>query len=263
MNKSCFFLTYDAYGDWYSVNGLIRYLRTKYSKIYLVVDYSSTLKKYATYDFVSSLFYDDKNIFVIKKKYFNFLIKIPLLNFEIIDSRFNENNKIYTFLKVFNKNYPLGNIQCISNNNSNMFYESLGVNSKIKFEYFDIPQVFFKEDQKMDKILICEAFQNQINRRYFSNDKDFINLHNKFSNPLSIIPLVKNCKEIHLIENSIALLIYLLNYKKVISPTKVFLHLYARENETLRYPNQKIKDTFFNMFLEPKLLNWEYIYEKI
>lgn len=261
MKKNCFFITYDAYGDWYSVNGLVRYLSTNYKKLYLIVDYSSTLKKYATYEFVSSMFSDVKNIKVIKNNFFRIIIKIPFLNAEVVDTRFNENNKLKTTLKVYNKFNPVNKIKLLSNNNSNLFYNHLGIDDKIKFKFFSVPKLFFKNSYISEKVIICETYKNQINRKYLSEKDNLINLHNKFSNPLEIIPLVKKCEELHLIENSIALLIYFLSYNKIIFPRKVFLHLYARIDEKKRYPDELQKDRFFNMFLQPRLSNWNVIYE--
>lgn len=263
MKKRCFFLTYDAYGDWYSVNGLVRYLAKKYSYIYPVVDYSQSLKKYATLSFVESMFSDVKNIKVVKNSYFKLIIKIPLFNFVIIDSRYNETNKIFTFLNVYNKNNPFKLIQNNNLNNSNLFYTSLGFDENIKFKYFDIPKKFLKGRKKTINTLICETYNQQINRKYILNKDNLINLHNMFTNPLDIIPLAKQSDEIHLIENSIALLIYYLNYKKLIKPRKVFLHLYARENEPYRYLKKEVKLKFFNMFLQPILPNWHIIYDQI
>ena len=49
------FLGYDAWGDWISYNGLIRYLAEKYDKVYIQLDYGTARKS-----FVNDLFKDNK-----------------------------------------------------------------------------------------------------------------------------------------------------------------------------------------------------------
>ena len=69
-------------------------------------------------------------------------------------------------------------------------------------------------------------------------------------NPLYLIKLIENAEEIHLFENSSALMIYFLqisnnfNYKN-----KIYMHFYAR------FRSQNIND----VYKYPILNNWEFI----
>jgi len=51
------FLGYDAWGDWISYNGLIRYLSERFEEVYIQMDYGPTREF-----FVRDLFKDDRKI---------------------------------------------------------------------------------------------------------------------------------------------------------------------------------------------------------
>lgn len=259
------FIVYDAYGDWLSSNGFIRYLNNFYQKVLIVIDYSQTLKKYPTEYFVKTLYRDNQNIIIIKNyqfkflKFFSFLIK-----FDVFDVCYNESN-IITNIRgvVYNKNNKFIKTKNISAkvklDNATLYYTSLGLSAKVRLNKFYCRRFkidYFKIFQKKPYIVICEMYKNQINRKYISKNVRVINLHHLSDNIIKLVQLIESAAEVHLIENSIALLVYHMQFKKLMKLKKINLHLYARkEPERIYTKNNK----FIKMLLSPKLKNWNLI----
>jgi hypothetical protein len=259
------FVIYDAYGDWLSSNGFIRYLNIFYKKVLLVIDYSQILKKYPTEYFVKTLYRDNKNIKIIKNyqfrvlKFFSFLIK-----FDIFDVCYNENNLITNKRgEVYNKNNKFIKTKNISVktklDNASLYYFSLGLSKKIRLNNFYCRRFevdYFYKFQKVPYVAICEMYKNQINRKFIPKNIKIINLHNLSDNIIKLIQLIESAKEVHLIENSIALLVYHMQFKKFMKLKKINLHLYARKEPERIYTKD---NKFIRMLLSPKLKNWNLI----
>jgi len=267
VKKKCLavFFTYDAYGDWLSSNGFIRYLNNFYENVLLVTEYSHTLKKYPTEYFVKTLFRDNQNIRIIKNyqfkflKFFSFLIK-----FDIFDVRHHGNNLITNKRGVvYNKNNKFIKTKNISVkvklDNASLYYTSLGLSAKVRLNNFYCRRFeidYFQKFQKIPYIVICEMYKNQINRKYIPKNIKIVNLHHLSDNTIKLIQLIESAAEVHLIENSIALLVYHMQFKKLMKLKKINLHLYARkEPERIYTKNNK----FIRMLLSPKLKNWNLI----
>ena len=259
------FIIWDAYGDRISSNGFIRYLNNFYEKVLLVVNYSQTLKEYPIESFAKALYGDNPKIKIIKDyqfkilKFFSFLIK-----FDIFDACYSENNQFTNIRgEVYNKNNKFINNKKISPkiklDNASLFYTSLGLPKKIRLENFytkRFPIDYFHKFQKTPYAVICEMYKYQIKRKYISRHLRIVNLHNLSDNIIKLIQLIEAAKEVHLIENSIALLVYHLQYKKLMKLKKINLHLYARKEPERIYSN---KNMFSLMLLNPKLGNWNII----
>ena len=63
------FLGYDAWGDWISYNGLIRYLAERFDTVYIKLDYGG-----AREPFVNDLFKDDENIHIFHGQSFDLTV---------------------------------------------------------------------------------------------------------------------------------------------------------------------------------------------
>jgi hypothetical protein len=259
------FITYDAYGDWISTNGFIRYLNNFYKKVLLLSFNSNPLKENSIEYFVRTLYRDNPNIRIIKQyqykilKFFSFLIK-----FDVFDTRYEESNLITNIRgEVYNRHNKFAKTKNISAkeklDNASLFYTSLGLPKKLRLNNFYCKRFqidYFHRFQKVPYAVICEMYLNQINRKYISKHLRIINIHNFSDNIIKLIQLIENAEEVHLIENSIALLIYHMQYKKIMKLEKINLHLYARKEPARIYS----KDNKFSlMLLNPKLKNWNAI----
>jgi hypothetical protein len=99
-------------------------------------------------------------------------------------------------------------------------------------------------------------YKNQINRKYIPKNIKIINLHHLSDNTIKLIQLIESAAEVHLIENSIALLVYHMQFKKLMKLKKINLHLYARKEPERVYTKD---NKFIRMLLSPKLKNWNLI----
>lgn len=267
---------YDAIGDWISYNGMIRYLSTIYDKIYL-----HTHNK-----IVSMIFSDNKKIQIgipnNLKKLDNHIDQLALTIWE-------KHNKMYNYIKnYFDKDNKIGIFHNIEHpkminppksnrgrilvhkeyeNNSTAFYLANGISKNIKFDNFYIKRDTKAEDKLFNKlnlksnqyIVICEYGKHIINKKYIDNNYKIINLH-KISNFIDIFKVVEEAKEIHLIENSIALMIYHMQYNKLMKNNHINFHLYARKERHRHVSNKNNHNQYTDMFLFPKLENWTLIY---
>ena len=264
INK-VFFITYDAYGDWLSCNGLIRYFSKIYDKIFLVLDYSKENKSYPRLAFVKDLFKDDPNIKIIKRYKFELKSKFNLLrDFDVIDVRYHDHFKPIgnRFRYYFSKNNKFRQEFFNYYDNASGFYACLGLDPKLRLNNF-----FYKIKNQLKEpsnkySVFCEMYDGQIKKKYIDKKNyHYINLHNYHYNYLELVNIIVNAEKIILIENSIALLIYYLQSSKLIPILNIELHVYARNEKERRVKNSKDSNIYIDMFKNPKLDNWNFIYE--
>jgi hypothetical protein len=288
---------YDAYGDWISYNGLIRYLINYYDYIYITSNYI---------DFVSELFKDNKKIIIIREinvnSYYFFFLKyvnnIPqLFNF---DNNFDELNlciwdknpqkKIKLSRNFFCNTNRIGKylkIDCIDisgipetysnpdilkenskeyENNSTAFYLANGIPKYIKFDNFYYERNKINEEKLYNKLnliknnysVICEYGNNLIDRIYISNKEQIINIHN-ISKFFDILMILENATEVHLIENAVSLFIYHMQTRKLMKNITINLHIYSRKEPARIISNDIKSNIYLNMLLQPILPNWNII----
>ena len=258
--KTLFVRQYDAFGDWISVNGLIRYLieERSYEKVYVVLEYNPTRK-----NFVEHLFNDDSRISTIMNYEMD---DVCTIKDDVIDTRYNEFNNPCISLHYWSNQNKYGNyIHSGDESNSIKFYSELGIDPIIKNEKF-----FFSRNYEMENILfdslnlikpysvVCEYDENLIDRKYvkYSN---VVNLHNISPNIVDILKIIENSDDVHLIENTISLFVYHMQYKNLMNLNKINLHTYSRK-ESSRICNNTFDNPYLRMLLLPKLNNWEFIY---
>lgn len=260
--KTIFVRHYDAFGDWVSINGMVRYLieHYHYKKVYLVLEYNETRK-----NFVNLLYEDDPKITTIMDYEFE---RMCNQYYDVIDVRVNEWHP-----KVISGNYwsfenPLENyVHSGPASNSDNFYIKLGIDPRIKNKYFffsrktDLENTLFNSlDLKEPYSVICDYGENIIDRKYvkYSN---VVNLHNISPNLVDILKILETSDDIHLIENIISLFVYHLQASNLINLFKVNLHAYARKESHRKCDGPDCNNPFLNMLLLPKLENWEVIWK--
>ena len=184
---------------------------------------------------------------LIPKKYiFSCYNKNPITNILNIDNIYTYNEKEDT--KIID----------ISGTN---FYNHIGLNKKVKFDFFNLNRNYQYENKICDQILkkynltkenkfniTCDTFKN-MNKKYINNDHVNIDIHNLVEFPGLLIPLFSKAEEIHLVENSNCILIYFLIYSKILIYKKVYIHVYCRTDDKYH----------ISCFKNPQLENWIFI----
>jgi hypothetical protein len=258
--KTIFVRHYDAFGDWVSINGLVRYLiqHYHYKKVYLVLEYNETRK-----NFVELLYGDNSKISTIMDHEFESICT----NEDVIDTRVNE-----YYSRVGSGNYwsnqnlleDYKHIGSISN--SDNFYIKLGINSEVKNKYFFFSRKVDLEEKLFDSLnltepysVICDYDENLIDRKYLKHSK-VVNLHNISPNLVDVLKILENSDDIHLIENTVSLFVYHMQAAFLLRNFKVNLHAYARKETHRKCVGSECNNIFLNMLLLPKLENWEFIW---
>jgi len=274
------FTGYDAYGDWISLNSFVRFLLNYYENIILITTFKDFVKQlFIDNDKIivgfdnninNNDYYDEINVevFVKKEKSFNFTRNFfsttnpiaPFLNLNYekvntLDVSVDMNNR--HFFKDKNKNLE---------NNSSAFYLALGIPKNIKLDDFYFQRNIIAEEELFNKlelsnkiyIILNDYYPNIIKKEYYEN-KNFININN-LSKIYDIFKVIENAEEVHLIENSIALFIYHMQYKNLMKPVRINFHAYARKEHYRQAYSIEESNVFLDMFLYPKLENWNFIF---
>jgi len=280
-NVNIIFTGYDAYGDWISLNSFVRFLLNYYNNVILITEYKDFVKElfrdnnkiiigFDNYKINSNEYYDEINIeiWVKTEKNFNFTRNFFSTTNPIAPFLGLNYKKINTFdvlvdinnRKVFKDEYK--NLE----SNSSAFYIALGIPKEIKLDYFYFKRNIIAEEEFFNKlqlnnknyIIINDYYPNIINKEYYEN-KNFVNINN-ISKIYDIFKVIENAEEVHLIENSIALFIYHMQYKNLIKSVKINFHAYARKENFRQAYSLEESNVFLDMFLYPKLENWNFIF---
>ena len=258
--NSLFVKQYDAFGDWVSANGLIRYLieEQSYDKVYLVLEYNDSRK-----NFVNMLYGDDPRITTIMDTQVD---SVCSLNDDVIDLR-SENNPRHRSRNHWCNQNPYGNhIHTRQESNSDKFYTRLGIDPKIKNDKFfflrkhDLEEELFSSlDVEESYSVVCDYGENLIDRKYVKHKK-IINLHNISPNLVDVLKILENSDDIHLIENTVGLFVYHLQSANLLDRFNVNLHAYARKESHRKCDGPDCNNPYLNMLLLPKLDNWEVVW---
>ena len=218
--KTLVFKVYDAFGDWISSNGMIRYLSQFYDQIYLVHDTPFVVP------FTTHMFRDNPKI--IPKQG----IIESGLECDVIDLRVNESYPHPGNIgNYYNKNNRYGDVECIINDNASNFYSKLGIDPSLRITNFYYERDLNKEDEiyqslnlKKDYSVICEMDNSYLN----VNKDNIINIHRITDNFTHTLKIIEKAKEVHLIENSIALFVYHMQSINEIPKVPITLHEIGR-----------------------------------
>ena len=107
--------------------------------------------------------------------------------------------------------------------------------------------------------VVCDYGENLIDRKYVKHKK-IINLHNISPNLVDILKILENSDDIHLIENTVSLLVYHLQSANLLDRFNVNLHAYARKESHRKCDGPDCNNPYLNMLLLPKLDNWEVVW---
>jgi len=284
FQKKLFFRPYWGYGDWISVNGMVRFFSTKYDEVNLVIDGSNI-------NFVKNLYKDDPKIKLIHSNQVVLNNQIDdYLNLEIWEQKKEDIPKnFYNRFKQIGKKFNLDVVnvdddcytiiksphkfteKCkfIMEDNASAFYIAAGIPKEYKLDKFYYERDFQSEDTFFenlnlpdDYIVVCEYGSNLIDREYIENKKlKIVNINNISEKYFDIIKVIENAKEVHLIENSIALLVYHLQYKNLMKNVSINMHTYSRKEEIRRCYSSELSNMYLDMFMHPCLKNWNFIYK--
>lgn len=252
--KVLVFIIYDAFGDWITANGMIRYLETFYDKIYLIHDTPVIVP------FTGNMFRDNLKIIPIQ----GFNISDP--EYDVIDLRVNDACFIPEVPgKYFNMRNKFGDQTFVSSDNASKFYSELGIDPKIRIQNFNYNRSMEKEEKLYNSLnlpkkysVICEMSDNMIKRDYIKEDY-IVNLHKLSDNFMYTLKVIENASEVHLIENSISLFVYHMQHVLKMKMIDINLHTYARQEPHRKCDNPNSNNLYLNMLKCPKLPNWSFI----
>ncbi len=278
------FLGWNAYGDFLSYNGMVRFLLNYFDKIYIKAD-----NKFL--DYLNDLYNDvlDSVIFMSDVQIIDFINQnknIAVLNLiqyvdfnefgvtsvvnsdkfgnislkSIVSDKlyFNGDNKISDFLNLESE-HTNSNLDYIDN--ASNFYTNIGLNPDIRYKYFHYNRLINNENNLYkellvrnnlsvgeDYIVVCETSDSRIKDEY--KQIKHINIDFCTDRPLNLVTLLENAKEIHLIDNSNVLFVYYLYMSNLVKLENVTIHIYSRN----RF------EYYYKMFMNPKIENWKIIF---
>jgi hypothetical protein len=233
---------HQGFGDYLSMVGAVKFLSTFFRKLDLII------RK----DFVECM----------KEIYYE-----PNINFISYDKNELDNNwrNILNKYKVKNTLY-FGLFDCERNdeyrNNWNSskdsqlvyterFYNLYELDYEIRYKYFNIQRDYKKETdlfnkyvKEGDKYIIYHEDENRnilLNKNLLPQNIKKININQISTIFIDIIMLLDKAEEIHIIDSSHSIIIYLLQHKyNLFNNKKIFLHTYLRTDRDYRlYDNPK------------------------
>jgi hypothetical protein len=282
--KVLVFNTVSNCGDLLTFNGLLNNLQKYYDKIILYLPPQKELDKEkrleTLHEFGKELYKNITKLEIVHeyKNLINIYPNLHLLDsycnhgdtykknnwFNLSNNRYiHRRNPLYNVINVDKNDICPKNIKPISN--SDHYYISLGLKTSIRLDEFIYERNKEEEDKvyekfKKDKyVIICEFDkhwrgpnnkENFLNKDFIKNkDLPKINIHFLVKNQLFLLKLIENAEEIHLMEGSLALMIYHMQYLNIMKRMKIYFHTYCRPTRM----------ACVDMMLMPKLENWELI----
>jgi len=287
-----------AYGDCLSVIGLLYYLLEYYDTVYFYLGNTPTLLNYYNDYFDNDPLFNER-IFITtdpenlinQGEYGEYHIcntmtgdwsgpntifsELTNINKEYY---FNDLNPIYNKLDIPeehrcqpNKHLPSNDIQV----NHIFYYELIGLNNTVRMEYFDYRRNLIKEESLKNEILWRYGLSpndkyNIINDPvgefnnvdpYIENNYTTININYLSQSPGRLLKLLEGAESIHFIEGCNVNFFYHCQYKNLFKfHSKINFHVWVR-NRHWFIPKMNL-DYAWKMMNNPKLNNWEFIFEK-
>ena len=136
----------------------------------------------------------------------------------------------------------------------NLFYESYGINKNVRINDFIFTRDYDMEENEYNKFIKLNGTEYVVYHEFYKNINNlsvpFINLNQKTNIYFDYIKILENSKEIHVIDSSWGIFIYLLDAKyKLFQNKNITIYLYPKRN-------------YLRMFQDPvKLDNWVFVSE--
>ena len=222
-NEKLIFLGWNAYGDFLSYNGLIRFMLKYYDIVYIKTD--------------------NKFIKHLTDLYNDVLDRVHFLTIDETINVINNNKGISV----------LNSLQYVD-------FDENGITSKVSSDQFGNLNIrslvdndfYFNGDNKINEneeyAVICEIPGHSIKDEYKKMKN--VNINYCTNNPLRLIKLLENAKEIHLIDDSHVLFFYYLYMSNTVKIDNVNVHIYSRN----RF------EYYYKMFMNPKIESWKIIF---
>jgi len=249
------FQIYDAFGDWISANGMIRYLSDFYDEVYLIHDTPAVVP------FTTYMFRDNEKV-IPAEGIIEYGSECDVIDVRVGESYPHPGNKG----TYFNKLNKFGRGTYNSNDNASTFYSELGLDPELRIKKFDYLRDIELENNicnslnlPSDYSVICEMNDGMIDKKYLNGYN--VNLHKLSDNFTHTLSIIENAKEVHLIENSIALFVYHMQSIGKMKDITINLHAYARKEPHRKCDGPDCNNKFLNMLQYPKLDNWNFIWQ--
>lgn len=268
--KKCFIIPHQGFGDLFNSIGIINYYSNDYDLVHVLLLDNSRISIY------KEIYFNNKKIIPIIPEFCDYnntthpntclicmtngnklncpritIKKCQYINYNLYDGdiikigSFDNFNK---WIEFKNKDFSF----------AHAFYSYNNLDTNIRFDYFklynneilenNIYNEFIKK-YGSEYILVHEDTKRKLfidKNRILDNNLPIINLDNISTNFVEYIKVIKNAKEIHLIDSSWSVLIYLLSFKHINIP--IFL------SETQFKKNGR--DT--NIYKNPTFNNWNF-----
>ena len=269
------FFPCQGWTDIFNTLSLIKYYYDKniYTKIYIIVRNDGK-------QIVEFFIRDKHNIFIIDID--NSLCssyKMCDCNYKEIFNYFINNNKeiadksdylFHGFMDIFrNDNYKYGHInifrnfkydvnflngQTFNGHFVNSYYERYDIDKNVRINDFIFTRDYDMEENEYNKFIKLNGTEYVVYHEFYKNINNlsvpFINLNQKTNIYFDYIKILENSKEIHVIDSSWGIFIYLLDAKyKLFQNKNITIYLYPKRN-------------YLRMFQDPvKLDNWVFVSE--
>ena len=266
----CYIIIHQGFGDLFNSIGIINYYSDIYDLVYIFLLDNARIKIY------NEIFFNKKNIISIIPEFCDYNhINHP--NTCIICMTNGNNSHCprirREICKYINYNLYDGDIIKIGSFDNfdkwteyrfnqfsfaHAFYSYNNLDTNIRFDYFKFynnqtleNNIYnnFIEKYGNEYILVHEDTERKLfidHNKISNNNLPIINLNNISENFIEFIKVIKNAKEIHLIDSSWSVLIYLLSFKHINVP--VFL-------PDTQFKNMG-RDT--NIYKNPTFINWNF-----
>jgi hypothetical protein len=270
---------WNTYGDTFSIIGLIYFLLDYYTYLYVYME-DKVLEYFQHYFKFDPLFND--RIFIIDKIE-NFIDKSTQYEYDIINTRgwwtrydynsskiehyFNDANPFYDKYLIPEKYINKPNVRLpvlIREINHLVYYKIIGLNNSVRMDYFNYVRNSEIEETYYTKLIdtehyACVNVPQGIAFDYNPNRLKCINISDQAPCVGYLCKVIENASEIHLVEGNNTNFIYHCMYKGIIKvKCKIKFHIWARNREWTNYN----LDWAWKMMSEPKLDNWEFLFEK-
>jgi len=285
--KTLFVSNYSAYGDQIAVSGMINFLSFYYDKIFILVswDFVSVVDYlYRENDKVQPMSYDYFMFTDIASTFPGYFECMCLLGedyFSLDESCLSSSGELIADVavtvpdfvnkniceEVYSQKNPIGSKFGFSvprNKNLDMvseFYNKMGFPDELKYKCFNFQRSTTDEERLAKSLSLADSYavvceygnDTNIISRKFVKSNSIVNIHMLSEKYFDVVKVIENAKEVHLIENSFAMLIYFLQLSGKMKRVPINFHAYYRKEH-----DRKLN---YQVYMKPKLDNWTFIFD--